>query len=129
WVFGDQPVPAYSSYEVYAAQNYIAIVKASVDELSQVATVDVFSRGFFGTYFNHATNFIQDDPIVCMQAYPGNPKWSMIVLRRSPFSGMWKGSIRVKNIVTPIAVPVIDNTFAHSGKSSLKISTLQTYKQ
>jgi len=129
WVFGDQPTQAYTSYEVVAAQNYIAIVKASLDDVSQASVVDVASRALIAPFPHANANFIQDDPIVCLQPYPGNSNWSMIVLRRSPYSGLWRGTIRLKNVVSPVAVPVIDNSFAHAGKTSLKITSQQTYKQ
>lgn len=131
WIFGNQQLPAYYLYEVYSGYQNIAIVKASLEELENVAKVDVSSSGiFFISITGHERhNYIIDNDIVCKQVYPNNPDWSMIVLRRSPFIGIWKGTIKVKNQITPVISPDVDNTFAHAGLSSLKITAEKTFKQ
>ena len=131
WIFGTQQLPTYYLYEVYSGYQNIAIVKASLEELENVLKVDVSSKGAFFINFTGQVNYnyIIDDDIVCKQVYPNNPEWSMIVLRRSPFIGIWNGSIKVKNQITPIISPDVDSTFAHAGISSLKITAEKTFKQ
>ncbi|HEY3402430.1 MAG TPA: PKD domain-containing protein [Ohtaekwangia sp.] len=130
-IFGNQPLPEYYIYKVRSARNHIAVVEASVEQLANVEKVDVRARSLFALSPRHGrhNNYIQDDPVLCIQNHPTVPSWSMIVLRREPFPGLWKGEIKVKNDLQPIITPVIDNTLAHSGKNSLKISSEMTFKQ
>lgn len=132
WIFGTGELPSYYLYEVYSGNKNIAIVKASLEQLENVEKVDVSSRSrllsLFQPYSNRY-NFIADNEIVCIQEYPNNPAWSMIVLRKSPYAGLWTGTIKVRNQVIPMTTPDIDNVIAHSGISSLKISTEKTFKQ
>src|SRR5690606_8707675 len=90
--------------------------------------VDVSARGSSLGHFRR-NNYIQEDPLLCIQSHPTVPSWSMIVLRRKPFSGLWRGQIKVKNDLQPITNPVIDTAFAHTGKSSLKITSDTTFEQ
>lgn len=131
WIFGNQPLPDYYMYEVYSARSNIAIVKASLAELADADKVDVTSRGMFYAFhpYYRRSNFIKDDEIVCRQLYPDHPEWSMIVLRKSPFPGLWRGEIKVKNQVIPVISADIADTIAHTGKKSLRITTAKTFKQ
>ncbi len=132
WIFGNQQLPQYYLYEIYSAVGHIAIVKASLAQLNDVQKVDVTARGFLGMLYPgyyKRTHSILDDEIVCMQEYPQNPEWSMIVLRKEPYVGPWRGWIKVRNTVTPALSPDIDNTFGHTGSSSLKITSPKTFKQ
>ncbi len=132
WVFGNKPLPSYYLYKVNRAINNTAIVEASVAQLSDVEKVDVSGRLFFGFSKKRTTNYLQNNDIVCKQAHPTRPDWSVIVLRKTLFDGgFWYGRLKVKNVVEPLIVPAIDDTFAHSGVSSLKSTTAQeqTFKQ
>jgi Leucine-rich repeat (LRR) protein len=130
WVFGTQPLPASYTYEVYSAKGNIAIVKASLTALADVAKVDVAGKALAGIFLTKRySNSIPDDEIVCMEGFPSNPEWSIIVLRKAPFTGTWHGTITSKNNVVPEVSPDIDNGFAHTGASSLKIGALKTFKQ
>ncbi|HTF21025.1 MAG TPA: PKD domain-containing protein [Chryseolinea sp.] len=132
WVFGTQALPAYYLYDVYSANKNIAIVRASLEQLENVNQVDVSSRPLTVSIFtpqHDRYNFIADNEIVCMQPYPNNPQWSMIVLRKSPYPGLWKGTVKVKNQVTPVAMPDVNNAIAHSGTASLRVSAQTTFEQ
>ena len=126
--------------------NNMAIIDASFDKVADALEVDVnavhpfylpypiFNRfGFGGTTFNNLTynsyHYVQDDSVVCRQVYPVNKKESVMILEQQPFQGIWTGKIVIKNQLDPIVIPSIDNSIAHSGKSSLSINSPQTFKQ
>lgn len=128
WILDNGHVPDFFTYKVYSANNHMAIVEASMAQLENVTEVDVTSRGIL-TFFRYKDNFIKDNGIVCMQVYPENPEWTMIVLRKSPFPSLWEGSIRVKNQIIATTAPDIDSLIAHSGKKSLKITQNKSFDQ
>lgn len=132
WVFGTQALPAYYLYEVHSANKNVAIVRASLEQLENVSNVDVSSRPLTVSIFAapyDRYNFIADNDIVCMQPYPDNPAWSMIVLRKSPYPGLWNGTVKVKNQVTPVITPDVNNAIAHSGTTSLRVTAQTTFEQ
>ncbi|MEJ1241751.1 PKD domain-containing protein [Chryseolinea sp. T2] len=131
WVFGTNALPASVTYEVYWGNAYMAIVKTSLANLENVTKVDVSSRGLASSALlgHNRSNFISDDEIVCVQTYPSNPEWSIIVLRRAPFEGIWRGKITVNNVVSPAVVATIDQSYGHTGRSSLKVVNEKTFKQ
>jgi len=131
WILGTQTLPAYTSLKVISGSTYMAVVDASMDALDNVDNVDVSARGLLHSlfYYFNRTKYITDDPIVCKRAYPHDSKKSIIVLRKPPFSGLWFGRIKIKNTVTPQVTATIDTTFAHSGKSSMKITADKIFPQ
>lgn len=131
WIFGTKALPAYYVYDVYSGNQNIAIVEASLEQLESVERVDVSSRSRVHSIFHffNRYNFIVENEIVCMQPYPNNPDWAMVVLRKSPYSGLWTGKIKARNQVVPAVIPDVDTTLAHSGISSLKISAEKTFDQ
>lgn len=128
WIFGNQPLPQSYIYPTLISYRNIAVVKASPAELANVEKVDVTARSLFFFFFRR-TQTILDDQIICVRSHPENPEWSLVVLRDAPFSGLWTGEIKVKNQIVPIISPVIDQTIAHTGRSSLKITNATTFKQ
>lgn len=122
WVFGNTPLPAYHLFNVKIGMKNTAIVEASLDQLKNVQKVDVTSRFLYGL-FRRNYNFLKDVEIVCRQQHPVHPEWSVIVLRKSPFDGVWMGRLKAYNVVNPLTPPLLDHTYAHSGKSSIKSST------
>ncbi|HTJ48128.1 MAG TPA: PKD domain-containing protein [Cyclobacteriaceae bacterium] len=131
WILGTQTLPAYTSLKVISGSTYMAIVDANIDALDGVDNVDVSARGLLHSlfYYFNRTKYVTNDPIVCKRAYPHDPKKSIIVLRKPPFSGLWFGRIKIKNTVTPQVTATIDTTFAHSGNSSMKITADKTFPQ
>jgi uncharacterized repeat protein (TIGR01451 family) len=136
WIFGTRSLPAYFLYDLNSASGNAAVVKASMKDLEGVSKVDVAAKGrtnFFINLFNPTLGIqyksIQDDSIICKQPYPPHPEWTITVLKQAPFDRLWSGRIKINNEVTPTEVPDIDPTVAHSGKSSLKITTAKTFKQ
>jgi len=128
WVFGTRPLPLYSSYTVRTGLDNRVIVEASLQELAGVTAVDVQARGLT-SWFGQASNYLQEVRIICKQAHPTHPAWTVLVLQRAPFFGFWSGSLRAKNEVTPLVNPNLDTTFAHAGRSSLKVMTATTFRQ
>jgi Leucine-rich repeat (LRR) protein len=130
-IFGNKQLPEYYIYNVKVGNNHIAHVEASPQQLSGVSKVDVTGKGFLGSYLfpSKRSNYIQNDEIICIEPHPQNPGWSMVVLKHEPFPGIWIGSIKVKNTLNPIVTPLVDTTFAHTGRSSLKVSSETTFKQ
>jgi len=134
WIMGSQPMPAYIVYPVNSGYGNMAVIEANADDLSNVQMVDVraiaWGRSLLSLIqFSYQTN----DSIVCDQQflYQLNSKGRQraLVLKNAPFSGLWWGSIIVRHSVTPVVIPTIDNTIAHTGKSSLHITSIQTFKQ
>jgi hypothetical protein len=96
------------------------VVEAPAARLEGVTLVDVSAhQQFFGISFND--RYIQNDPVVCIQPHDGNPDWSVVVLKRAPFGGLWRGHIKVADAILPSFLPVKD-TIAHTGKYGLKIT-------
>ncbi len=128
WIFSTQPLPQYSVYPTRLSYKNIAVVEASVQELENVTHVDVTGKSFF--IFNRTrTRTILNNEVVCIRQHPQRPDWSLIVLRQPLFSNIWIGEVKINNEVLPATSPVIDSTFAHTGRSSLKISADRTFKQ
>lgn len=130
WVFGNQSLPIYKGYNTDFSYKHIVVVKASLKELEGYNAVDVYGHNYFGASFPlFRYNHILDNEIVCKQEHPANPQWSILILRRALFEGGWLGHILLRDVLQPIIRPDIDNTIAHSGKKSLKITGSQTFKQ
>jgi PKD repeat protein len=131
WIFGTNPVPTYSFYDVKTGFNSVAIIAKPISQLQQFPEATVISRRFGvpSFYFFYYFNYIQNDSVVCRQQYPGDASRSVVVFQQGPFPGIWTGAIAVRNTVLPIVTPDIDNSISHSGKSSLRISTTKSFKQ
>jgi Leucine-rich repeat (LRR) protein len=128
WMFGTQSTLKNKTYKVFNANSNMAIVEMSLKELGTVQKVDVIGRRKIG-FGKRRSIYIKDDEIVCSQPYPNNPEWTILVLKQAPSIGVWKGSIVVKKDVPPVVNPDIDNNVAHSGKSSLKVTTSKIFTQ
>ncbi len=133
WMLSNIAQPATLVYKVPAAISYIATVEASLEELDLVTKVDVTANAGLSSVLLSSVgrlfNYLQDVDVLCKQAHPVNPKWSIIVLGRAPFEGLWFGQVTVKKTALPAVNPVLDNVVAHSGKSSLKITADKTFRQ
>lgn len=127
WILSAGSLPAYVQYNIPSGNANMAIVEASLTQLAGVVAVDVITPILIAGY-QFPRTYTQNE-IVCLKAHPQNPAWSIVVLRSSPTDGLWKGQLRIKNIVTPAIAPVVDNTVWHTGKKSLKITAETTLKQ
>ena len=125
WVFGTQPLPQYYEYETFLNFSHVVVVKAPADRFNNVTSVDVTAWSFFG--FRRRT--IRDNGILCVRDHPTRPGWSILVLAREPYPGIWGGKVRVNNEVNPTVLPDLDGTIAHSGSTSLKITTEKSFEQ
>ena len=128
WLFGNQSVPAYDFFAIRMGWNYMAVVEARMSELEQVEKGDVSARHLMG-FFNKRMNYIGNNDIICMEEHPTDPDLTLVVFRRAPFEGLWTGRLRVRNNVTPVISPDIDNTMAHTGRSSLRVTGDKSFKQ
>jgi len=134
WMLSNVAQPATLTYKVPIAIGHLAVVDASLEELDLVNKVDVSAerynfKFFFLTSFGKSHNYLQDVNVLCKQAHPTNPKKSIIVLGRAPFESIWSGKITVKRTASPSLAADLDNTVAHSGKSSLKITADKIFRQ
>jgi PKD repeat protein len=129
WVFGSQPLPQTYIYPTLISYRNIAVVKASPAQLANIQRVDVTARSLLFFFFFRRTTTVLNDEIICVRSHPDNPDWSLVVLRTPPFPGLWTGEIKVNNQIVPTVNAVIDQSIAHTGKSSLKIATATTFKQ
>lgn len=127
WIFGNQPLPQYYIYNTLFNFKNMVAVKASMDELKNVQKVDVIGRPLL--LFGRRTKTITDNEIVCRQVHPSNPEWTLLVLKQPLFNSIWMGQVKINNEITPIVSPDVDQTFGHTGKSSLKIVAEKTFEQ
>jgi len=124
WIFGTKSLPEYYLYNVRISSGNTAIVEASVEQLKNVEMVDVAARDLHGIFqYLPRYTYITNDEIICMQPYPQHPEWTIVILKRAPFKWLWNGRIKVYNRVLPKVVPIVDDSYAHSGSSSLLIRT------
>jgi hypothetical protein len=100
-----------------------------MQQLENTEVVDVSAKRLFFFSNTHQRLYIEDDSLICKQVYPVFEDWSVLVLRDAPFTGVWGGQIKVKYPVVAAAVADIDNTTAHSGRSSLRITSATTFTQ
>jgi PKD repeat protein len=134
WMLRNIDQPATNIYKVPIGLANAAVIEASVEELEFVQRVDVSAEtlnflfpSFFNAYFlpyAKSFNHLQDVEVLCKQVHPTNPKWSIIVLAKAPFEGFWSGKITVKRTARK-AVDAVLGTVAHSGKKSLKVTSIQ----
>lgn len=128
-IFKDVPLPASVVYDVYTAKGNEIVVKAPLSAFENIQSVDVYAVAHSSVLHQSLAKAIGDDLIVCRQAFSANPEWSFLLLKEKPFDDKWLGQIKVKNAITPTLVGAEDQTVAHSGKYSLKISSETTFKQ
>lgn len=130
WMFGSETQPTQKTFDIYSATGNLVTVEASLADLEDVSQVDVTCNEVFliGEVWFPVAGYIANDEIICSQEYPDNPEWTMLVLRKSPYSSIWRGNITVHYDEVPEVTPVID-TIAHSGASSLKIAAETTFPQ
>lgn len=131
-IFSNQAVPAYKAYKVNVASAYIAIIETPLQDIQDADKADIistFHTGFSWFYFFGTSRYLQDVKILCKQAHPANPAWTILVFEQAPSEGIWFGSIRIKNRIVPVVQGVIDNAVFHTGKSSLKITADQVFEQ
>jgi PKD repeat protein len=120
WVFSDQWQPQYNNYKINSANKFIAVVEAKRSAITGYTQADVYPLNYYA---------LTSNKLVCTMPHPETNDWCLVVLTNAPNSSNWSGEIRLKNVVAPLVLPVIDNTRAHSGKYSLKITQSQTFKQ
>ncbi len=133
WMLRNIDQPATNIYKVPIGIANAAVIEASVEELEFVQRVDVSAEtlnflfpSFFNAYFlpyAKSFNHLQDVEVLCKQVHPTNPKWSIIVLAKAPFEGVWSGKITVKRTARK-AVNAVLGTVAHSGNKSLKVTSI-----
>ena len=128
WIFGNQPIPAYSTFDIVVGWGYMAVVDATVAELQEVEKADVSARQLAG-FWAKRMHYVSNNHLICIEEHPNDPALSLVVFRRAPFEGLWLGRMRVRNDVTPIISPDIDNTVAHTGQSSLRITADKIFEQ
>lgn len=130
-LIGNLDIPQFTSYDVESGNSHIAVVKASLDELSDVTEVDVILTGYKLT--TGATvirsSYSYQNEILCKIEHPETSEWSIIVLRENPYDGLWQGQIRIANPISPVVAPVIDTLVAHTGKSSLEVTQPISFDQ
>ncbi len=128
WIFGAGPNSDYKIFQVHSGYKNTAIVKASLTQLEDAEVADVSAKRLFPFSFRQTT-YQENNQLICRQLYPDFHDWSVIVLREEPFPGVWSGQVKIKLPNEQSSIPAIDNTISHSGKSSLRITSEQTFKQ
>jgi PKD repeat protein len=131
FIFSNKPLPAYNTYKVLSAYSYIAVVTASLEDLENAEYADISMAGFPSAlfFFSKKSLYIQNVKIMCKEVYPDNPAWSVLVFESAPYDGLWVGEIRIKNIIVPTVQAVLDNTIAHTGKTSMRIDAEKIFEQ
>jgi hypothetical protein len=130
FIFNTLPVPAYTRYKVIAAQSHIAVIDAPVADFQDIERADIISISISSAGpFIFKGNFLPDVKILCLQPHPTVAGWSLMVFEKTPSDGLWSGSIRIKNRVTPMVRGVVDLAKKHTGTASLRITALQNFEQ
>lgn len=128
WIFGTQTIPEYNQYVINSGNKNMAVVEASLKELQGATKADVTIKPR-GQLTKKNGTFFKDNEIICTTVHPNTTEWSLVVFKTAPTDYTWSGIMRIKNQVNPLVIPDIDNTVAHTGKSSLKINTEKTFSQ
>lgn len=124
WRFSNQKTASVKTFTIAMADRNLAVVMATMKELEQADKLSIAGMDLQGfTQFN----VITDNEIVCKQSYVDNPQWSVVVFRQPLFDNAWKGSVSM-NEKTSLEIATIDRTFAHTGKSSLRIMADQSFE-
>jgi Leucine-rich repeat (LRR) protein/PKD repeat protein len=129
WIIGTQSVPAYKMYNVISGIGNMALIDAKFDQVEEAQLVDVIALRLGGSIFKNPFNYITNDSIVCRQIYPYDHRYTAMIVKEAPFTGLWTGRVMVRSQLNPIVTPDIDNAIAHSGKSSLHVTSVKTFKQ
>jgi PKD repeat protein len=128
WFFKGVGVPAYLLFDINSGNKNMAVVEATMSQLDAISMVDIAIKKQYGPNSKKSQSFTKNE-IICKIAHPTNPNWSIIVLKHAPYDGVWTGTLKYKYQTFPTNVPVITTVTAHTGKSSLVVSTPATYKQ
>jgi hypothetical protein len=130
FIFNTEPMPDYTKYKVISAELHVAAVSVPLADIQDADKADIISTSFSGTIpLIFRNNYLQDVKILCKEAHPTMPDWSVIVFEKAPHEGLWWGQIRVKNLVSPVVQGTIDPAKGHTGRSSLKISSEKNFEQ
>lgn len=131
WVLGNDEISTYSHYAVTAALGHLAVVAVRPAVLEFVERADVTSRNLFYGLPGHPkyTNYVPANEIICIESHPSDPELSLVVFREAPHTGLWSGRMRVRNNYSPATAASLDNTLAHTGKSSLRVSSRVNFRQ
>lgn len=124
WRFGNDPLNGTEEFRVITGNRFFAIVDASLGELQGVDTVSLLPRS------GSATSGARDRvPVLCMEAHPENPQWSVLVFGGSISMGPWFGSMVYNRPLEEQQTVTVDTVYSHSGRGSLKITGEETYEQ
>lgn len=129
FLFGNNSFSNHATFKIISGNKNLAVAEGKPEEFQKLNKIDVvaFSSEFsFGLKF---MKYISDNEIVCVQKHPTDPMKAILILRRAPFQHVWAGGGKVKKQISHIATPVIDRSFSHSGRASLKVDSDQTFRQ
>jgi PKD repeat protein len=122
WIFGTQSIPEFTQYVINSGNMNMGVVEVQPAKLQGVLKADVVTKKRTG-------NLFPDNEIICVTAHPNTTEWSLVVFKTSPSQAHWSGTMKIKNTIIPVVSPDIDATFGHTGKSSLKVTAVKTFKQ
>lgn len=115
-------------FQVRESFKHAAVIEAPTSALSGVSVVNVLAKLIKNNNRGESI-VVSANPIVCITPYPGNSAWSIVVLKRAPFDNVWSGQIQVATNITGQNATE-DNTYAHTGKKSLRIAgSNQVFRQ
>lgn len=120
WIVSNNATTGFERYQVIGMGN-AAFVKAPLHVFSGVAKVSVRARFLsIVPWFGTSTFYNTNDTIICKEVRDDLPEESTLVLKVAP-SGLWTGLIQVDRPVQNNSKVFIDDTYAHSGKHSIKV--------
>jgi hypothetical protein len=131
FVFKTGTVPLFKSLKAASAEGHIAIVRAALADIEHALTADISARpvnDVSAFAFSKTSKYLKDVRIVCKEAHPTLPGTSILVFAEAPFDDVWTGSIRIKSKIVSVNGE-FSSEFAHTGISSLKIVTPQSFEQ
>lgn len=134
WTFNNAQTPASVTFNARIGFGHAAVVEASMTELEFIQRVDVTAQRvmvFFNSFTRYAkpTTQLQGVNILCKQAHPTNPNWTIVVLDKAPFEQIWRGKLTAQLDPLPASSADYVEPIAHSGKKSLRVEGNKTFRQ
>jgi Leucine-rich repeat (LRR) protein/PKD repeat protein len=123
WKLVDDILSGWKVYPVETALGQLAVVKTTPANLSSENIWWVFALTS-----DHKMNILKTE-IVCLQPHEQNPEWSVVIFDQPALSTPWSGSVFKYYGNPTLERPDIDSNVAHSGKSSLIVSSEITREQ
>lgn len=129
WTFSTEAPQTFEVFAVITGDGHRAVVEAPDITRFDIGMVDVVAVNLNTSafwFFGSEANVIRNDVIVCKTPHPNaqspEPGKVLLVLEEAPFPGAWLGFVSIRKPASGTTA-TLDNSVAHTGASSLKITS------